>query len=464
MEKYDDFNKALIDFIDKFKLIDKNISIKIVSHLDCDGIISAAILTKACKRENIKFSLSILKQITKNSLEEISNEPYKTVLFVDLGSGSLDLIEEILKEKNIFILDHHIPQKVTSLNQLNPHAFGISDYREISGAGLAYLFSKTLNSINIDTAFLAIIGAIGDIQENNGFKGLNELILKDAISSKKLTVERGLKMFGYQTRPIHKVLEYSTDPYIPEITGSEDSAIKFLSEIGIPLKDGVKFRKLIDLNKEELQKLSTEIILKRIGQENNPQDIFGNIYILSGNFPTNDAREFSTLLNACGRLSKSSVGIAICLENKKAKEESLEILSKYKQELINSLNWVHNNRGSANIIENEHMLIIKAENNVRETIIGTISSILLNSPLFNKKIILGLAHTLDNNVKVSIRSKMNINSKEILSRIMDNNVSGGHRMAAGALITRDKEEEFINKAANLFKTDINKIESFINAP
>ena len=72
---------------------------------------------------------------------------------------------------------------------------------------------------------------MGDMQEKNGFIGLNSLILKDA--EEILDINVGPRFFGMQTRPINKVLEYCTDPFIPNVTGSSEGAIKFLDDLGI---------------------------------------------------------------------------------------------------------------------------------------------------------------------------------------------------------------------------------------
>ena len=53
---------------------------------------------------------------------------------------------------------------------MNPHLFDIDGSTEISGAGVVYLFCKALDGKNKDMAHIAIVGAIGDIQEDKGFK------------------------------------------------------------------------------------------------------------------------------------------------------------------------------------------------------------------------------------------------------------------------------------------------------
>ena len=348
MDKYNDFYNYVNSAVEKFKSLEAS-PVRIISHLDADGIAAASILAKALIREDIKFSISIVKQISKQKLKEFSHENYKIYFFTDLGSNSLTEIENLFKNKEIFILDHHIPEKIdTKINLVNPHLFDIDGTREISGSGVVYLFARFLNAENKDLAYLAIIGSLGDVQEeyinNEQFK-INNEILNDAVSSGKIKIDRGLRMFGLQTRSLHKLLEYSTDPYIPGITGSEENSLQFLNELNIPVKTiDNKWRRLCDLNEEELKKLVTGIVLRRMGSEEKPEDVLGEIYTLVEEdelAPTRNAKEYATLLNACGKLGKASLGIGVCLDDKKSKEKAIELLLDYKREIIKSLNWFY---------------------------------------------------------------------------------------------------------------------------
>ena len=94
------------------------------------------------------------------------------------------------------------------------------------------MFAKSISKDCEKLAHLAIIGAIGDVQETKGeLKQLNKEILQTAVKKGFLKVKKGIRLFGMQTKPLHKVLEYSTDPYIPGVTGSESGAIQFLHQI-----------------------------------------------------------------------------------------------------------------------------------------------------------------------------------------------------------------------------------------
>jgi len=58
-----------------------------------------------------------------------------------------------------------------------------------------------------------------------------------------------------------------------------------------------------------------------------------------------DGREFSTMLNSCGRISKSGVGIAICMgDRNKILREGETILSEYRKLIREYMNVLTNER------------------------------------------------------------------------------------------------------------------------
>ena len=446
-----DFSQTLAQAAEKLILIEK--PIKIISHIDTDGITSASILVRTLQKLDKNFSLSFVKQLSHKILFQLKQENYSIYIFLDLGSANIQEIKDNLKEKQIFILDHHLFQNIENdFIHINPHLFGINNELEISGSGIVYFLSKTINLENKNLSHLAIIGAIGDMQERKGFLGLNNEILQDSIDSNKIEVSTGLRMFGSYTRPLYKLLQYSTDPYIPGITGNEESTLKFLENLKIN-----KEKKLFELDEEETKSLVTAIILQRLGSESSPEDVLGKIYLLKDEPEDSlikDCREFSTLLNSCGRLNKPSLGVGACLNDSNTKQKALLLLNDYKKELINSLNWFYQSRNSPSIIEKENLVIINAEDNIRDTIIGTITSIISKSNLYKEgTILISLAHTLEEDTKISIRAvgKNNINLKEILSKITEklNCKAGGHVNAAGSIIPQEKEQEFINLAQQI---------------
>jgi len=458
MDSYELFKEDIKKTVDEFKKIDKKEIIRVISHLDADGISAASLMVKFLNNENRKYSISIIQQIKRDVLESIAREPYNCFIFTDLGSGALSEIEDIFKGKKVFILDHHEPQKKDFKSDnvffVNPHKFGIDGGNEVSGAGVVYLFTSCLDNKMEEFAHVAIIGAIGDMQEHNGFKKINNKILQTAIKKGKIKVIRGLRLFGAQTKPLHKVLEYCTDPLIPGVTGSESGAIQFLQQMGIDPKNGNGWKKIMHLTEEEMKNLVTGVILTRLG-EKNPEDVLGNVYLLreeDHESPTKDAKEFSTLLNACGRLDKASLGIGACLGDEKIKKRAISLMADYKKEIINSLKWYDQNKDSGLITRGKGYMIMNAQDQIRSTLVGTLASILSKSHNAKEKFIMSMAQLADGTTKVSLRMcgmDENIDLKQIIVDIiegMPNCESGGHANAAGALISTDKEEEFIEKA------------------
>lgn len=458
MDSYELFKEDIKKAVEEFKKIAKKEAIRIISHLDADGISAASLMVKCLNNDNRKYSISIIQQIKKDILESLAREPYKCYVFTDIGSGSITEIEKLFKDKKVFILDHHEVEKadVKSDNVffVNPHKFGIDGGTEISGAGVVYLFASSLDKKMEKFAHVAIIGAIGDVQEHNGFEKLNNEILATAIEKGKIKVIRGLRLFGAQTKPLHRVLEYCTDPYIPGVTGNESGAIQFLHQIGINPKHDKVWKKVTHLSDEEMKNLVTGVILKRIN-EKKPDDVLGNVYILreeKHESPTKDAKEFATLLNACGRLNRASLGIGACLGDKMIKKQAINLLGDYKREIINSLKWYDENKTSSFMTKGEGYVIINARDNIRPTLIGTLASILSKSNNSKEKFIMSMAQLIDDTTKVSLRmcgTNNGVDLKQIIAEIikdMPNCEAGGHANAAGALIPTDKEEEFINRA------------------
>ena len=453
-EKYTnlDFLNLVSDAVNKFKFLNKNSFIKIIAHIDCDGLSSTSIIVKALEREDFKFSVRNVKQIDNNVLDELEKEEFDILFFLDLGGEYIKEIENRFK-KPTFILDHHkFEHSETNITIINPIMLNL-DYREISSSGVCYLFAKCLNEKNKDLAYIALMGAVGDMQEKNGFIGLNSLILEDA--KEKLDVSIGPRFFGIQTRPINKVLEYSTDPFIPNVSGSEEGAIKFLDELNIDVRDNYgNFKKLIDLSQDDVKKLTSGIILNRLNQEN-PEDIFGNLYTLKEEAlgtPMKDLKEFSTLLNAVGRFGKGSLGVSICLRNEDAKKEALGVLSSYKIELIDILKWFNENKDQ---FFSEGIAIINAKDSIKDSMIGTLASIVTKSNVYDPgTIVVALAHTEEDEIKISCRVAGNVDIdvrgmlKESIAGIGDY-PCGGHKTACGALIPKSKEEEFIKAISNI---------------
>ena len=85
--------------------IEKQDEILIVSHVDADGLASAGIICGALDRIEKGYEVKIVKQLDPSVFLDISSA--EAVIFTDLGSGSLDLIDDL--GPLCVIADHHQP-------------------------------------------------------------------------------------------------------------------------------------------------------------------------------------------------------------------------------------------------------------------------------------------------------------------------------------------------------------------
>lgn len=441
--------------------------ISVFSHLDADGVAAAGVIGKALFRLGARYRIRVMQWVDDKIVAEVSGGKPDLVILCDFGSGYLDLLTEKISNSKIVILDHH---QITggSVNpnivQLNPHNFGIDGATEVSGSGVTYFAAKALNPENVDLAPIALVGALGDMQdkyEQRSLKGLNELIVNDAVDAGLLRVEKDLTFFGRETRAIHRTLATTTSPFIPGLSGEEDKALAFVVNLNIPLKQGDKFRALVDLNDDERRRLCSALAdhLLSKGLHVEVDNLIGYIYVLTkeaSNTALRDGREFSVLLNSTGRMDRPSLGIAICMGDRKAAlEESSKILEDYRKNINKYLGWVSEKPDRMREFENTY--VIYGENFINEKIIGTVSSIIVSTLANNEKPLLAFANIEEENAakfsarttEAALRRGVNLGVVMRLASEANGGNGGGHNIAAGAQVPLDKIEAFVKTADEL---------------
>ncbi len=456
------------------KCAQKDGFIHVVSHLDADGLAAAGVIGKALWRLGANFRIRIQQWIDEKIVADITSDKPTLTIFTDLGSGYLDVLSENLPNNQIIILDHHQPigNATASMLQVNPHLHGIDGSKDISGAGVAYFAAKALEDANGDLAKMAIVGAMGDLQdkyEQRSLGGLNQKIVADAVAAGCLKIEKDLMFFGRETRPIHKALAYTTSPFLPGISGEEDKSLAFLVSLGIKPKHGDKWRALRDLTEEEKRQLcsalSDHLISK--GHASNVLNLIGSVYTLVHEepwTPLRDAREFSVLLNGTGRMEKASLGVAICMGDRgSALEQAEAVLEEYRHTITKYLSWLMEEPGR--IEELESIYVIRGEDFINEKVIGTLSSILsTNLPKPEKPIIAYAGVAEEEVVKVSARTLDMLTSKGLdLGEIMRvaaekfEGKGGGHNIAAGAQVPVKDVDAFVKFVDEVVKKRMEQI-------
>jgi len=422
----------------------KNMPLEVISHFDTDGISSASIMIKALKIMDKKFTVRIVKRLEENFINSLPLD--KIILFLDLASGSLDEIANS-KLKDVFIIDHHeIIQKIPeNVSIINPE---LHEKQKISSSGLTYLFCKEINPANKKYAKLAVLGMIGDCLDDE-IEKINHNILQDGEVQKK----RGLLIYP-STRPLNRTLEFSSNPYIPGVTGNVKGVLELLRETGLNQGNN-GYPSLIELSEEEMAKLVTAIMLRN--PKANNKEIIGDIFLIKMYSKLEDARELSAKINACSRLGESDIALQLCMEIQKASKKAEAIHVRYRQRIVSALKFASDSQK----IQGNGFIIINAKDEIEDTIIGTTMSILSNSLIYeNGTILIGMAY-YDDKIKISARSvgRSGRNVREILNHVINKTGGevGGHEFAAGCMVPQNKEEEFLSLLKKQLEIELVKI-------
>ena len=374
--------------------------VRIISHYDADGIAAAGIMCSALLRKKIGFCVSFVKSLGSKTIDRVKNEKNALVLFLDMGSGQIDDIEDV--KSTVIILDHHAQFRESKIVQINPHFFGISGTDEACASTLSFLLAKTMDEKNSDLVGLCVAGIVGDKQIP--FKGLNKEIVEEGIKNNFIRKEKGLSL--------------GLEPFFKNdfnATGNkrfDDSMI-----IMLLLKQNVKY----------------DVIEK----------FFGTYYI--SEYET-DALTFSDVLNACGRTDDEGLGLEICL-NKKMLKEGLRIKDEYEKEVKRYASNLNDEVKTMN-----HIQYFYCE---KPNLSGTLAGMGMAYLFDQEKPTLALSK-VNNLLKVSSRGTGYLVDKglDLADALKASAESlgghgGGHNIAAGATISKDKDEEFLNMVDNI---------------
>jgi len=452
------FEESLSLFKDKISdCIKTKKSISITTHIDCDGLTSGSIIAKALIREGARCTLRTSKEFSKNIVESFKTDSRDFHIITDLGGGFGKDLNQTLGD-NWIILDHHQISEEEKDNQniINAWKYGIDGGSEICAGGMAYLAARALNEKNSDLSAVAIVSALGDRQDQGERKSLTGKNFEISNTAKELglvEIDLDLLLVGRETRPLPEALAFTSQPFIEGLTWNKETCLSVLNSSGIELKEKGRWRVPAELNEEE-KKLVIDAITKFSSDENTTK-IMSELIGYTYTFPREDkmsflrdGREYSTMLNSCGRINRSGVGMAICMgDRNKVLTEGESILTDYRKTIKEYMNILSNEKWR--ISENENCIMVNGEDIVPETMTGTISSLIADSPKNAGKVIILRTRGEKNTIKFSSRKSFDCKSEINLSDLMRtgaeefDGIGGGHNAAAGAKITKDKLDGFL---------------------
>jgi len=347
---------------------------------------------------------------------------------------------------------------------LNAWKYGIDGGKEISAGGMAYMVATTLDRKNKNLSPIAIVSALADRQDQGDKQslfGLNSEIVKTAQSLQLISMDLDLMFTGRETRPIHESLAYTAFPYIEGLTWAPESCYTLIKNAGIKMSKNGRWRVLSEISQDE-----KNIILNAIAEYvanfsknkevNMIDNLIGYTYTLINEDQRSllrDAREFSTMLNACGRVRKAGVGIGICMGDRHdLLNEGEKIVIKYRTTLRNYISSIFAEKWR--MIDNGKSVFINGEGLLAEDMLGAISSLLSGSPTLGGRLVFVRTLTNDGFYKFSARKSLRSTSMSDLGLIMRycsesvGGSGGGHSLAAGCRIPSTRLEEFLSAVRN----------------
>jgi len=414
------------------ELIKRHEFIRVFTHYDADGISAGAIIAKALLRINKNFQISFLKGLN----ESFEYEKDELVMFLDMGSGYPDVISNV--EADVIIADHHIPtgeiEPKKRFVHVNPHLVGIDGTYELSASGATYFIARELGR-NEDLSCIAVVGMLGDKQK---ISSANAEIVKEGEKAGFIERKIGLNLHSGKVKD---VLKMSLEPYL-DFYKKEDELEEFLKKIEINGEMEVD-----KLSLEEMHKLADAIALRmlRMGAYISLIDEIIGERLWLNNMPRKNALMLTDIVNACGRASAMSVGLALLMGDSSYLKSAVDIYEKYTKEVLEELVKRRND-----VKEGFCMRYIVMENAPSTSPIATTYSRYLYS---DKPLI--VVNVKDDRVKVSARANEKLAERLNLAEVMRlaaekvGGRGGGHRVAAGANISPDKVEEFLKEVDRL---------------
>ena len=461
----DRLTDALKHFCEKVRsTVEGGNEIAIITHLDADGITSGSIMAMTLRRMGARFSLRTVSDLNSSVVEKMKAEGRDFYVITDLGGGWASHLRKALGDKWVIIDHHEITEEEILTDDggqiLNPWKFGIDGGREVSAGGMVYMVASALDFKNRDLSAIAVVSAVADRQDQGdkkSFFGLNAEILKTAQSLGLVSVDLDIILTGRETRPVHEALAYTLFHYIDGLTWNTEACYLLLKNAGIKLKDDSRrWRALAEFSQEEKSTI-VEAVAKFVDSSDKRvsdillDDLIGYVYTLSREDKRSqlrDAREFSTMLNACGRIGKAGVGIAMCMGDRNmALSAGEEIMDMYKMTLRNNISTIFSEKWR--LADDGKTTFVNGDGILEEGMLEAVSTLLSGSPSLRGRLLFVRTLAKEGTYKFSSRKCLDCKSQANLGVIMRqcsnalNGAGGGHSAAAGCSIPSSALDDFI---------------------
>lgn len=409
--------------------------VRVISHYDADGISSAGVLCNALLRADKRFHATLIKSLTEEVVAEATKD-CEFLILSDMGSAHLDELER--SGCKTIVLDHHAPLRDSEkIIHINPHLAGIDGMTSASASAMCMLFAIHLDEENWDLLPIAFAGISGDRQAIRGLSGINKWLFEEGT---KRGIVKAMPASLVPSGPLADGLCNSIEPYIRGINSNPEGARGLLEEAGIPV-DATS----TDIDDAQRVRLSSLLVLRMV-EQGVPLSTIEELIHERYYFPKRkiEAGDLASLLNACGRSDKEGMGVALTLGDPEAMAEAQRLRKEYTSEVLAGLDRIA--QKGVTQLEN-----IQYFHNDGMGLSGILCGVTMQYLGDRDKPTIALSPSGDN-VKISSRGTFElldegIDLAEALreSAAAVSGTGGGHRIAAGAMVPKEREEDFLNE-------------------
>jgi len=417
---------------------------RIIYHYDGDGIAAASCAVRALDRLGYPVEATALVGVERDRVAALLAATAGPVLVVDTGASWLDLFAQ--HRAPVVVLDHHKYPGVPNPPPLPPHVafvnpldWGVDWMNELCASTLTWLYTVFLDPLNWDNAPWGLSGAIADRQHVGGFRGLNKVLVDEAVRRSLVVRRAGLALFA---PTVGEALTGGIDPFVKGLSGRSEAVGQFLHGLGIdPGRHPSK------LTAEETRRLATALKerLASSGVAREAADLLDQERWFVPSLGL-DAEEVSNLQNASGRAGVPGVGIAYALGDPRSAERVRTAESEWRAGILRGLLRVENDGVNS-------MRFLRWFESPETTLAGTQAGLAMNYLLPPDHPVFVFSEGGGGPTKVSARGTLrqvdrglDLSAACRVAAAAVGGEGGGHRVASGATIPPGTRPSFLEAA------------------
>ncbi|HSA35047.1 MAG TPA: DHH family phosphoesterase [Methanomassiliicoccales archaeon] len=422
---------------------------RVFSHNDADGIGAASVLTSMLVRAGKGSQTTMLKSFDLPAIQASLVKGVDLLIVADMGSSNLTALESL--GVKVIVLDHHRPEKDSEkVMHLNPAVLKVDGARYACASTLSMLLAVTVDEGNWDLLPLSFAGMVGDRQHMQGLSGVNAHLFNEGNKRNLVQEKKGSLL---PPGPIGEGLMRTSHPFIRGVSGDAQGITRLLQEANV--RPESTWDGLDEGGKRRLSSLISLRLLEQGCSLGSLEDELAPDYF----FPQDNSRAYqlTRLINACGRVDETALGLSMLLGEKESRERADSLLKEYDEMLLNAAKRTAE-RGVSKEIAIQHF-----ESQQRE-VSSELCGLVMQWIGDQDKATICLTR-MDKEFKVSSRGTRKLVDKDGLDLSVAmrdaaasvGGVGGGHNIASGASIPLGKDIDFIQALDAIISKQMNRV-------